>query len=533
MILVVDDDKNIRLSLKLILERNGYEVALAEGPKEAILVVRNTPAVELVLMDMNYSMSTDGEEGLTLLKQVKVFRADVPVILMTAWGTIDLAVQGMRAGAFDFITKPWDNGVLLERIETAIKVASPNSPNSPNSPTPCPSPEGRGAFAAKPPLRGEVGGGSSLGGRRGGLPPVGGVGGEAFSRILATVARVAPTNAPVLITGESGTGKELIAEAIHRQSRRANGPFIKVNLGGISTSLFESEMFGHKKGSFTDAKADRMGRFEMAEGGTIFLDEIGELSLASQVKLLRVLQDHTYEVLGDSRTRRTDVRVVCATNADLRAMVAEHTFREDLFYRINIISLHLPPLRERREDIPLLTDYFLRQACQANNLPLVTATDEAISYLQSLPFPGNIRELKNLVERALLMKGTDRAQGRPTLQGSLGGGSEWMLTAADFRSSYSSVPNLSACQVPPSAPDSPTPCPSPEGRGAFAAKPPLRGEVGGGPPSGAVGGASLSSLERSAIAASIAKHHGNLSLVAKELGISRGALYRKIEKHGL
>ena len=471
MILVVDDDKNIRLSLKLILERNGYEVALAEGPKEAIQIVRNTPAVELVLMDMNYSISTDGEEGLTLLKQVKVFRPDVPCMLMTAWGTIDLAVQGMRAGAFDFITKPWDNGVLLERIETAIKVAPPSPPK----------------------------GGTIVHKHKTNEAPSGAVGGASLSDILATVARVAPTNAPVLITGESGTGKELIAEAIHRQSQRANGPFVKVNLGGISTSLFESEMFGHKKGSLTDAKADRIGRFELAEGGTIFLDEIGELSLSSQVKLLRVLQDQTYEVLGDSRTRRTDVRVVCATNADLRTMVEEKTFREDLFYRINIINLHLPPLRERREDIPLLVDHFLRLACKANNLPLVTVTLDAIGYLQTLPFPGNIRELKNLVERALLMK----PHPQPLSQGR----GEWQLTAADFQSSYSSAQSISTPLSP--------------ARGA------------GGEAAGFVGKASLASMERSAIAACIAKHNGNLTLVAKELGISRGALYRKIEKHGL
>lgn len=472
MILVVDDDKNIRLSLKLILERNEYEVALAEGPKEAMQIVRNTPAVELVLMDLNYTRATDGEEGLTLLKQVKVFRPDLPVILMTAWGSIDLAVQGMRAGAFDFITKPWDNGVLLDRIETARSL------------TPAPSPRGEGSkYTQEQNQAARV---------TTPLAPWRGVGGEALSGILATVARVAPTNAPVLITGESGTGKELIAEAIHRQSQRANGPFVKVNLGGISTSLFESEMFGHKKGSFTDAKADRIGRFELAKGGTIFLDEIGELSLASQVKLLRVLQDQTYEVLGDSRTHRTDVRVICATNADLRAMVEEKTFREDLYYRINIINLHLPPLRDRREDIPLLVDHFLRMTCEANNLPLITASTEAIGYLQTLPFPGNIRELKNLVERTLLMKDP------PSTPPSQGG--EWLLTATDFQNSYTSVQRLS---TPPS------------------------------PWRGAGGEASLSSMERNAIAACIAKHNGNLSLVAKELGISRGALYRKIEKHGL
>ena len=459
MILVVDDDRNIRVSLKLILERNGYEVAMAEEPKEAIRIIRDIPAVELVLMDMNYNIyrtsSNDGEEGITLLKQIKVFRPDVPCILMTAWGTIELAVRGMRAGAFDFITKPWDNGVLLERIETARSL------------TPDPSPR-RGASCRER------------------LPsPRRGVGGEALivgtslSGILSTISRVAPTNAPVLITGESGTGKELIAEAIHRQSKRANGPFVKVNLGGISSSLFESEMFGHKKGSFTDATADRIGRFELAKGGTIFLDEIGELSLASQVKLLRVLQDQTYEVLGDSHTRRTDVRVVCATNADLRAMVEDKTFREDLFYRINLINLHLPPLRERREDIPLLVEHFLREACLANNVPSVAASHEAIAYLQTLPFPGNIRELKNLVERALLMHDPASPQ----------------LTAADF-----AAPSHPAA-VPSASPEGPA--------------------------------ATLDDLERSAIAASIQKHGGNLSLVAKELGISRGALYRKIEKYNL
>lgn len=448
MVLVVDDDKSIRLSLKLILERNEFEVVLAEEPKEAIRIIRDIPAVELVLMDMNYNTyrtsSNDGEEGLTLLKQIKVFRPDVPCILMTAWGTIDLAVRGMRAGAFDFITKPWDNGVLLERIQTARTL--------------------KGRVSSSADKKGDGSGtiiGSSLAG------------------ILSTISRVAPTNAPVLITGESGTGKELIAEAIHRQSKRANGPFVKVNLGGISSTLFESEMFGHKKGSFTDAKTDRIGRFELAKGGTIFLDEIGELSLASQVKLLRVLQDQTYEVLGDSHTRRTDVRVVCATNADLQAMVKEHTFREDLFYRINLINLRLPPLRERREDIPLLVEHFLREACLANNVPVVTASYEAIAYLQTLPIPGNIRELKNLVERALLMHDPKSDK----------------LTAADF-----AAPSHPAA-VPSASPEGPA--------------------------------ATLDNLERTAIAACIQKHSGNLSLVAKELGISRGALYRKIEKHGL
>ena len=560
MILIVDDDTTIRLSLKLILERNEYIVALAENPKAAINVIRSHPDLELVLMDMNYDNSTTGDEGLTLLKQIKIFRPDIPCILMTAWGTIDLAVQGMRAGAFDFITKPWNNGVLLDRIETAIKLrplsSSPREGEVPHSARKlCDESTLAGGL---PSLTGGAGGGSVL------LP--------SLASVYATISRIAPTNATVLITGESGTGKEIIAEAIHRQSLRAAGPFVKVNLGGISTSLFESEMFGHKKGSFTDAKEDRIGRFELAKGGTIFLDEIGELDIASQVKLLRVLQDQTYEVLGDSLTRHTDVRVICATNADLQTMVSEHTFREDLFYRINLIHLHLPPLRERPEDIPLLVDHFLRQSrsfrsdstsspaapssspvspssspaspcsspvspssspvspcsspvspCSSPAAPssspaapssspsapcsspvspsssrsfsgdsiapppppsiatLPSITPDAIRVLQSLPFPGNIRELKNLVERTVLM--TEHNE----------------ITADDIALSPSSSSLEQACPSVSPTGSSPT----------------------------------LEELERAAIAASIQKHAGNLSLVAKELGISRGALYRKIEKHGL
>ena len=449
MILIVDDDRAIRVALTLLLERNNYEVMRAENPAEAMEVVRNHPELELVLMDMNYTLATDGEEGLTLLKQVKVFRPDIPVILMTAWGTIDLAVQGMRNGAFDFITKPWDNGVLMDRIETALTLLGARSKE-------------QGARAVSEHQA------SSCSSTIIGSSP-------SLLSVLATAQRVAQTNAPVLITGESGTGKELIAQFIHEQSRRAGKPFVKVNLGGISTSLFESEMFGHKKGSFTDAKNDRTGRFELAEGGTIFLDEIGELELASQVKLLRVLQDQTYEVLGDSVTRRADVRVVCATNADLRQMVNEKTY---------LINLHLMPLRERQEDIPLLVDHFIRQTCAANGLPVATASQDAIQFLQTLPFPGNIRELKNLVERTLLLN--------PDAQ----------LSAADFAASVgvasqpSSVSGVGLSTVVPS-------------------------------------GSTLEEIERASIAASIEKHSGNLSLVAKELGISRGALYRKIEKHGL
>ena len=283
MILIVDDDSAVRSSLSFMLKRAKYEVKTAAGPREAIDIVRAESPV-LILMDMNFTLSTTGEEGLTLLKQVKIFRPHVPVILMTAWGSIELAVQGMQAGAFDFITKPWNNAALLQRIETALQLFAPSDAAS-----------GEGQDLKR---------GNIIGQSKG------------LMEVLNTVGRVARTNASVLITGESGTGKELIAEAIHINSQRAKQPFVKVNLGGVSQSLFESEMFGHKKGAFTDASSDRVGRFELADKGTIFLDEIGDLNFACQVKLLRVLQDQTFEVLGDSRPRKVDVRVVSATNSD-------------------------------------------------------------------------------------------------------------------------------------------------------------------------------------------------------------------------
>ena len=473
MILIIDDDRAIRVTLTLLLERNGYEVMQAEGPKAAMDVVRTASNLQLCLMDMNFSLATDGEEGLTLLQQVKVFRPEVPVILMTAWGTIDLAVRGMRLGAFDFITKPWNNRTLMERIETALSLKQP-ARVAKNKPAAGDSMRGHAHDNVRKHAHDEVTehAGDFVVGR---LAPT-----------LEVLDRVAPTMAPVLITGESGTGKEVIAGYIHEHSQRRGGPFVKVNLGGISSTLFESEMFGHKAGAFTDARDDRRGRFEMAEGGTIFLDEIGELDMSSQVKLLRVLQDQTYEVLGDSTTRRADVRVVCATNADLAAMVAEHTFREDLMYRINLISIHLPSLRERREDIPLLVRHFISHASRVGTTGVTGCTDEALQFLQTLPLPGNIRELKNLVERTMIMS-----------RGPL-------LTLADFRSS-----------MPQSA---------------------LSADVQGAAP--ACFGeentpATLEAIERNTIQQAISRHGGNLTLVARELGISRGALYRKIDKHGL
>ena len=447
MILVIDDDSAIRTSLSFMLKRAKYDVQAVASPKEAIAVVRSV-APELILMDMNFSLTTTGDEGITLLKQVKLFQPDTPVILMTAWGSIQLAVKGMQAGAFDFITKPWNNVALMQRIETALELNGKKQAEEEAS--------GKKDCFDRSHIIGKS---------------------KALTDVLTTIERIAKTNASVLITGESGTGKELIAEAVHRNSPRAKKPFVKVNLGGISQSLFESEMFGHKKGAFTDASSDRVGRFELADQGTIFLDEIGDLDLSCQVKLLRVLQEQTVEVLGDSRPRKVDIRVVSATNADLGQMVQEHTFREDLFYRINLITVHLPALRERREDIPLLVRHFADLQCKQNGLPKVDFTPEAMKYLQSLPYPGNIRELKNLVERTILVSAKET------------------LDAEDFKAQNSQPAGATTTQ--------------------------------------SLNGLTLDELERQRILQALEQYGNNLSQVATALGLSRPALYRRLEKHNI
>ncbi|MDL2208130.1 sigma-54 dependent transcriptional regulator [Parabacteroides sp. OttesenSCG-928-O15] len=449
MILIVDDDTVVRSSLTFLLKRAGYQPEAVPGPREALDAIRACRP-DLILLDMNFTLTTTGEEGIQLLRQIKIFHPDVPVILMTAWGSITLAVQGMRAGAFDFITKPWNNLVLLNTIRTALEL---------NNARPTSSEEMKeDASASFEKIIGKS--------------PV-------LQDILGTVSRIASTNASVLITGESGTGKELIAEAIHTHSLRKENPFVKVNLGGLSHSLFESEMFGHKKGAFTDAYMDRKGRFEMADKGTIFLDEIGDLELSSQVKLLRVLQDQTFEVLGDSRPRKVDIRVVSATNRDLREMVSARSFREDLFYRINLITIHLPPLRERKEDIPLLARYFAGQQAALNGLSPVEFSSEALSWLQQQPYPGNIRELKNLVERTILVSG------KPLLQ------------ASDLKAQVVA--------------------------GGEMAK----------PTANTLSGMTLDEIEKQTILQALDDYKGNLSHVASALGISRAALYRRMEKYGL
>lgn len=436
--------------MALLLKQAGYGSVSASTPAAALALLEGRP-FRLVIQDMNFSRRTSGEEGLELLRQIKALRPSVPVVLITAWGSIDLAVQGMKAGASDFVTKPWTNQQILDTVRTALGLAD----------TPHEAPLSREELDQRYDF-----------GELVGQDP-------ALLRVLQIVGRVAATDASVLITGESGTGKELVAEAIHRNSRRASRPFVKVNLGGISTTLFESEMFGHVRGAFTDATVDRKGRFELAHGGTIFLDEIGDLDPASQVKVLRVLQDRSFEVLGSSHTREVDVRVVSATNRPLAELVARGQFREDLLYRINLIGVHLPPLRERPDDIPILVTRMLHTLGQAYRRGSVTAEEGALRWLRQQPWPGNVRQLRQWVERALVVSGHD------------------VLQVSDF-----------ADQVR------------------------MDGSAGAGPdPLPPVGSMTMDQIERAMIVKALGHFSGNISRVAEALGLSRAALYRRFEKY--
>ena len=448
MILVIDDDIAVRTSLVLLLQNEGYAVTTASSKQEALTAFAVKP-ITLIILDLNFSIATSGVEGMELLQEIRKESAVVPVILITGWGTIELAVEGMKLGANDFINKPWNNAHLLQSVKTLMQLRE---------------------ASGKQMGRKELDANYSFGFIIGEDPRM--------QQLLETVGRVASTDASVLITGESGTGKELIAEAIHHNSPRKNKSFVKVNLGGISTSLFESEMFGHVRGSFTDAKSDRTGRFEMAQKGTIFLDEIGELDMSSQVKLLRVLQDRTYETLGSSRTKTLDIRVICATNRNLEEMVANGTFREDLYYRVNLISLHIPALRERPEDIPLLVDFFLRNLKEIYNRPNLLVTKEAIRWLKQLPFPGNIRQLKNLIERTVLISGKDE------------------LSIDDFKSQLAfSSAKKEHLQLPE------------------------------------VGAMTLDEIEVMMIRKALDFHKNKISKAAASLGLTRSSLYRRLDKY--
>lgn len=455
MILIVDDDSSILTSLSLLFKQGGFKTRTAKNPSEAIQIL-NSETVDLVLQDMNFSRNSTGEEGISLLKEIKKSHENIPVILMTAWGSISLAVEGMKLGASDFITKPWTNEQILQSVKTTLSLAAVNSTDSEKNSL------SREELDSKFNFKNIIGSDPKL------------------VKLLNVISRISKTDASVLITGESGTGKELVAEAIHQNSLRKHKPFVKINMGGIPTGLFESEMFGHVKGSFTDAVADRKGRFETANEGTIFLDEIGEVDLNSQVKLLRVLQERTYEVLGSSHSKHLDIRIISATNQNLSEAVKTGDFREDLFYRLNLIPVHLPSLRERKEDIPVLAKHFIKQIghqYQKSDLLLSKLAEE---WLKKQPFPGNIRELRHLIERTVLMI------------------SHREILVQDF----SAVQELhSSTNQKNELPD--------------------------------VGSMTLDEIEKAMILKSIQHHNGNISKVADSLGISRAALYRRLEKFGI
>jgi len=446
-LLVADDARDILDALELLFRSEGYEVETAASPA-AVLAAIEERDFDALLMDMNYMRdTTGGTEGLDLLSRLQHVDATLPVVVMTAWGSIEGAVEALRRGARDYIQKPFDNERLLHVMKTQVELGRAirrsmrlESENLALRPTGAPQ-----LIAESP----------------------------AMQPVLRLMERIGPSDANALITGEHGTGKEVVAAWLHAASPRAARPMVTVNLGGLADGVFESEMFGHTKGSFTDAKADRAGRFELADQGTLFLDEIANLSLTQQAKLLRVLQAGEFERVGSSKTRRVDVRIIAATNADLRVEVAAGRFREDLFFRLNTVELHLPPLRDRREDIPLLAAHFLRQWASRYRRPVTGISAEGMRALLAYAWPGNVRELAHAIERATLLALCDQ------------------LTPAEL--SFRPVTDVS----------------------------PRLDDL------------SLEEVEKLLITKALARHEGNVTLAAQALGLSRSALYRRLQRHGL
>jgi DNA-binding NtrC family response regulator len=446
-LLVADDDPSVLEALRLLLKGEGYQVETATSPGGVLSAVE-TRDFDTLLMDMNYTRDTTGGiEGLDLLSRLQGLDATLPVLVMTAWGSIEGAVEAMRRGARDYIEKPWDNARLLQQLRTQIEL-------------------GR-AIRMSQRLESEN---RTL--RKNGTPELIATA-SAMQPVLRLMERVGPSDANALITGEHGTGKEVVARWLHAASARAGRTLVTVNLGGLAEGVFESELFGHNKGAFTDAKTDRVGRFEVADGGTLFLDEIANLSQSQQAKLLRVLQTGELERVGSSKTRKVDVRILSATNADVAAEVAAGRFREDLLFRINTIEIRLPPLRERRDDIPLLAAHFLKEYATRYRKALNKFHADAMRALLGYGWPGNVRELAHAVERAVLLAEGD------------------------------TVRTVDLNLRPPG--DAPA----------------------------RLEDMSLEEVERVLIHKALARAGGNVSTAAKALGLSRSALYRRLERHGL
>jgi DNA-binding NtrC family response regulator len=452
-ILIADDQPDVLEALRLLLKGEGFVIETVSSPTALLRALESTE-FDAALIDLNYTRdTTSGREGLTLLAKLQALDSTLPVVVMTAWGSVESAVEAMRLGARDYVEKPWDNARLLATLRSQVELGRAL--------------RATGRLAADNlQLRGLDSQPTLIAESR------------AMRTVLSQVERVAPGDVNVLITGEHGTGKDVVARVIHATSHRARRPLITVNAGGIAETLFESELFGHVKGAFTDAKSDRVGSFELADGGTLFLDEIANVSPKQQAKLLRVLESGDLQRVGSSRIRRVDVRVIAATNADLSVEVAEGRFREDLLYRLNTVEIRLPPLRERREDVPALAGHFLREQAARAKKPVVELSPGAMRALLAHPWPGNIRELRHAVERGVLM-----ARGPVVMEEDLG------------------------LQTP-----------RPTGNQAAAD---LTGDL------------TLEDAERLLIQRALARHGGNVSRAAEALGVSRSALYRRLQHHGL
>ncbi len=447
-ILIADDQREVREALRLMLKAEEFDTETASSPGEILQAV-TTRDFDAVLMDLNYTRdTTSGREGLDLLARLRSLDDALPVVVMTAWASVDVAVEAMRRGARDFVEKPWDNARLLAILRTQIDLHQALR-------------RGKRLEAENEILRAEE-------------EPILIARSPEMLPVLDLIERVGPSEANVLITGENGTGKGVVARALHAASARSGVPMVTVNTGGLSEALFESELFGHVRGAFTDAKTDRVGRFELADGGTLFLDEIANISLNQQAKLLRVLETGEFERLGSSKTRTADVRIVSATNVDLREEVAAGRFRQDLLFRLNTVEIPIPPLRERRDDILPLTQRFLEAHAQRYRKSFRGCEEAAVAALLGHSWPGNVRELDHAVERGVLM-----------------GRGEW-VRAADLN-----LQPVAPAAAPPRLEDLP-----------------------------------LEDVERVLIQKALARY-GNVSQAAQALGLSRSALYRRLEKHGL
>jgi DNA-binding NtrC family response regulator len=446
-ILIADDQTDVLEALRLLLKGEGFQIEAVTSPA-AVVTALETRDFDVVIMDLNYTRdTTSGQEGLDLLSRIRAIDSVLPVIVMTAWGTVGLAVEAMRGGARDFVQKPWDNERLRTIVKTQIDLSNAIR-------------RGLRLEAENRLLRAE------------GVPALIAES-PAMQPVLQMISRVGPSDANVLITGEPGTGKEVVAKTLFAISSRSAKPMVTVNAGGLAEGVFESELFGHVKGAFTDAKADRVGRFELADGGTLFLDEIANVPMNLQAKMLRVLEVGEMERVGSSRTKRVDVRVISATNAHLDEEVQSGRFRQDLLFRLNTIEIHLPPLRERREDIPLLGAHFLATHAQRYRKRIGGFDRIAMQLILEHPWQGNVRELNHVIERAVLM--AQDSQIKPV--------------DLALRSGREGSPRLEDM--------------------------------------------SIEEVEAFLIKKALARHNGNVSHAANALGLSRSALYRRLQRYGL